>query len=241
MTIGQFSAEIGLTPRTVRSYHARGLLQPPARVGRTPYYGRGHVIRMRHILHLQSQGLPLEAVRALLEPDMVLDKLLSVSQLVSEVVRGRPTLLSELVASGVLFWAVDGRLEVRNVRAVVAAVAGIRHDAALGQALLLLARAVNEVMPHAADALDSLQATVLAHPTDSGPAPDDIVELAVEVFRLCAMRLKMPGDGTVHSRTDSATGDSGSVEPFPEPRQASNMRIFPTPSSRPRRWSNGAE
>jgi DNA-binding transcriptional MerR regulator len=66
LTIDELARETGLTVRNVRSHHARGLLPPPQVRGRTGYYGREHVERLRLIQELQSEGLKLDGIKRLL-------------------------------------------------------------------------------------------------------------------------------------------------------------------------------
>ena len=64
MRIGEAAAAAGTTPRALRLYEARGLLQPPPR---TPSgqreYGPAEVARVRVIRSLLALGLTLDDVR----------------------------------------------------------------------------------------------------------------------------------------------------------------------------------
>ncbi|MGW5861653.1 MerR family transcriptional regulator [Streptomyces sp. NPDC055239] len=64
MRIGEAAAAAGTTPRALRLYEARGLLEPPPR---TPSgqreYGTAEVARVRVIRSLLALGLTLEDVR----------------------------------------------------------------------------------------------------------------------------------------------------------------------------------
>ena len=70
MTIGQFARQAGVSERTLRFYEKLGLLQPK---GRTPagyrYYGQLEVQRLQQIRSLQSIGLPLARIGALLQSE----------------------------------------------------------------------------------------------------------------------------------------------------------------------------
>jgi DNA-binding transcriptional MerR regulator len=201
MTIDRLAAAVDLTPRTIRSYHARGLLPPPTRIGRTPYYGGLHLARMRSVLRLQSRGLPLEAIRALLEPDMVLGETLLPRALVAGALRADPQLIKLLDATGVITVRPDGGLSIRSTRAVLAARAASRPGTPIGQALRMLADVIKVVLPLASATQSRMQAVLPAR-TDTCN-PDDLLELAVEVFRVC---LAAP----VRRRTQaSAAGDDG--------------------------------
>ena len=188
MTVDHFAAKVGVTTRTVRSYHARGLLPPPVRVGRAPHYGSDHVARMRQVLRLQSRGLPLEAVRALLEPELVLGEFLPIGHTITAAVRANPALLAPMLESGILTRRADGSFEVRSVRAVLAAHAVCGRGASIGGALNLLAHVVFEVTSHSEAALERVRETVDQHAGDALPSADDLSNLTVEVVRLCALR-----------------------------------------------------
>lgn len=189
MTADLFAATIGLSSRTIRSYHARGLLPPPARVGRTPCYTEQHLARMRQVVEFQSRGLPLDAVRALLEPDLVLGELTDLGPAIREAVRRQPGLLADLVEAGVLVRHADGTLELKGVRAVLAARTLSGQGASIQQILTFLADAVREVTPHAevalAEVLDAVEDRLAQADSGWGAIP----ELAVEIVRVCVTRL----------------------------------------------------
>lgn len=65
LTIEQLAAEVGMTVRNIRAHQSRGLLDPPEVRGRTGYYGRAHVDRLRLIRDMQADGLNLAAIQKL--------------------------------------------------------------------------------------------------------------------------------------------------------------------------------
>jgi len=201
LTIDQLAAEVGLSTRSIRSYHARGLLPPAVRVGRTPYYGRAHLARMRAVLRLQRRGLSLDAVRALLEPDTVLGQLLLPGNLIIAALRADPELFHVLTAAGVLSQRPDGGLGVRSARAVLAARAATRRGLPVGKVLRMLADATAAVLPLAQVAMSRVEAEVRGRHAD--PGEEDLLELTVEVFRLSLMRLRRDGPAA----TGRDTGD----------------------------------
>ncbi|GAA0248788.1 hypothetical protein GCM10010492_55900 [Saccharothrix mutabilis subsp. mutabilis] len=180
MNAGEFSAKIGLSARTIRSYHARGLLPPPVRIGRTPHYLDDHLTRMRQVLWLQRRGLSLDAVGALLEPDATLGQVVPVGPAVAEALRGKPDLLAAGVESGIISQHPDGTVEVHAVRAVFAA--GGRGTS-VAHALGLLAEMADAVAPHVDKAVEAVRRSTacanLAKPT----VPDDLADLVLEVVR----------------------------------------------------------
>ena len=62
LTVDQLAALVGVTVRNVRPYAARGLLPPPRLVGRTGYYGREHVARLRLVREMLAEGYPLSMI-----------------------------------------------------------------------------------------------------------------------------------------------------------------------------------
>jgi DNA-binding transcriptional MerR regulator len=184
MTIDEFAAEIGMTTRTVRSYQARGLLPAPNRLGRSPMYDGFHLTRMRTVLRLQHRGLPLEAIRALLAPDLVLRQFLPTSDVLVCALRHNPELLRSAIDCGVLTQLPDGSLELRNARAVLAA---SRTGAPIGHTVSVLVEAVSALRPHAESALAEVQRSAPSVP------PENLAELVVEAFRLAIMAVTTHG------------------------------------------------
>jgi DNA-binding transcriptional MerR regulator len=67
LTIDELAQRTGMTVRNIRAHQSRGLLPSPVVRGRTGYYGREHVDRVRLIQDLQADGFNLEAIRRLIE------------------------------------------------------------------------------------------------------------------------------------------------------------------------------
>jgi hypothetical protein len=189
MTIEQVADEIGLSSRTIRTYHSRGLLQPPIRIGRKPHYSAAHVNRLRSVLKLQRRGLPLEAIRALLEPDVVIAERLLPAKLIVEALRAEPSLFMALVSAGVLTTSPDGGLAVRSARAVLAARTMHGGGVPIRQPLHTLASSVVAVLPLADATLSRIDDEIRQHAPDRGLSDGDLLEFVVEVFRLCLLRL----------------------------------------------------
>jgi DNA-binding transcriptional MerR regulator len=185
ISIEELASIIGLTTRTIRTYHVRGLLPPPTRIGRKPHYSRAHVNRMRNVLMLQRRGLPLEAIRALLEPDVVLGERLLPTRHITAAVRADPTLYVRLLGTGVLSSRPDGGLAVRSVRAVLAARALHGGEVPIRHALRTLADSILAVLPLAEAVLRRVDAEVRQTVPDDGERRDDLLEFVVEVFRQC--------------------------------------------------------
>lgn len=175
MTIDEFAAEIGMTTRTVRSYQSRGLLPAPKRLGRSPMYDRFHLTRMRTVLRLQHRGLPLEAIRALLEPDLVLRQFLPTSAALVCALRQNPELLQAAIECGVVTRLPDGSLELRNARAVLAAG---RRGAPIAHTVNVLVQAVSALQSHAESAFADVQRSTPSVPQEN------LAEVAVEAFRI---------------------------------------------------------
>ena len=68
MTIGQFARQAGVSERTLRFYEKLGLLWPQGRTSAGyRFYGHTQIQRLQQIRSLQSIGLPLSKIAALLE------------------------------------------------------------------------------------------------------------------------------------------------------------------------------
>lgn len=61
-TIDELARKADMTVRNVRAYAARGLIQSPRLEGRTGYYNRSHLQRLRLIRELLDRGYTLAAV-----------------------------------------------------------------------------------------------------------------------------------------------------------------------------------
>jgi DNA-binding transcriptional MerR regulator len=68
-TIDELATVTGVASRTIRYYQAEGLLPWPTKQGRIALYGPDHVERLELIATLQSRGLQLSAIAALLSLD----------------------------------------------------------------------------------------------------------------------------------------------------------------------------
>ncbi|HVA04545.1 MAG TPA: MerR family transcriptional regulator [Acidimicrobiales bacterium] len=66
LTIDELARAAGTTTRQVRAFQTQGLLPHPDLVGRTGYYDRDHLDRLRAILRLQAHGFSLAALTSLL-------------------------------------------------------------------------------------------------------------------------------------------------------------------------------
>src|SRR2546429_3106825 len=67
MTIDELARRTGMTVRNIRAHQSRGLLPPPAVVGRTGYYGEDHAARLELIKEMQVDRFNLGAIGRLLE------------------------------------------------------------------------------------------------------------------------------------------------------------------------------
>jgi DNA-binding transcriptional MerR regulator len=67
MTIDQLARRAGITTRSVRLYQTKGLLPPPALVGRVGHYDRSHLNRLVIVERLQKRGFSLASIRELLD------------------------------------------------------------------------------------------------------------------------------------------------------------------------------
>ena len=67
LRIDELAQASGTTSRNIRAYQARGLLPPPVLQGRTGFYGRPHLQRLRLIAELQERGFSLAAIQQTVE------------------------------------------------------------------------------------------------------------------------------------------------------------------------------
>ena len=67
MTITELAEHVGMTPRNIRAYQSRGLLDPPVIRGRVARYSGVHTARLLLIGSLQREGFTLEAIKRLLK------------------------------------------------------------------------------------------------------------------------------------------------------------------------------
>lgn len=64
-TVDELARAAGVTVRSVRVYHERGLLPPPQVRGRTGYYGPVHLARLRAVGRLLDRGMKLAGIKEL--------------------------------------------------------------------------------------------------------------------------------------------------------------------------------
>ncbi|MDQ3440356.1 MAG: helix-turn-helix domain-containing protein [Planctomycetota bacterium] len=92
MNLVDLADKARLNPRAVRFYIQRGLLSPPAGLGRGRHYSREHLDTLGRIQELQAAGHSLDAIGRILAGKDVE----SVPPPAPESTRARPTLSAEL-------------------------------------------------------------------------------------------------------------------------------------------------
>ena len=65
-TLEELAEDTDVTPRTIRFYITRGLVDPPLRSGRKAAYGEKHKARIEMIRELQAKGMTLSEIGHLL-------------------------------------------------------------------------------------------------------------------------------------------------------------------------------
>jgi DNA-binding transcriptional MerR regulator len=156
LTIDELAREAGVTVRTVRSHHARGLLPPPEVRGRTGYYGPEHVERLRLIRRLQDEGLKLDGIKRLLsdsgerllalrraaeapaEPPEVISAAELLNRLPTRKGSDLSTLLAKATKLGILVPLGDGTFELTSPALLAAAEQALRNGITLEHALGLI-------------------------------------------------------------------------------------------------------
>lgn len=64
-TLAQLAEAVGMSPRNVRAYQARGLIDPPRRRGRSAVYDDEHRRRLERVRDAVTQGVSLKRLAAL--------------------------------------------------------------------------------------------------------------------------------------------------------------------------------
>lgn len=65
--LDELARQAGVATTTVRLYQAKGMLAPPRLNGRTGWYDRSHLRRLKLIARLQDQGFSLAAIGSLID------------------------------------------------------------------------------------------------------------------------------------------------------------------------------
>lgn len=131
LTVEQLAFKTGMSVRNIRNHQSRGLLPPPEVRGRTGFYGRKHVERLRLIQEMQAEGLKLSAIkrligeyganaerfadlRAALKAPLPTEapEVLTTEELLERFPEGDPKLIAKAMKLGLLVDLGDGRVEV---------------------------------------------------------------------------------------------------------------------------------
>lgn len=96
LSVEELARRSGVPVRTVRFYQGKGLLPPPARVGREARYDGQHLERLELIADLQRRGLRLTAIAEILEQHTSVPAWLGLGETLNEPwTEDRPELLTE--------------------------------------------------------------------------------------------------------------------------------------------------
>jgi len=123
MGIDEFAAHVSMSARSIRAYHARGLLSPPERAGKRVYYGPEHVKRIKAIQRLQRQGLNLAAISALFGEDRATNRSVELEDLLARMDADDPSVSRVLTEHGVLGRARTGEIVPLRPRLIRSALA----------------------------------------------------------------------------------------------------------------------
>jgi DNA-binding transcriptional MerR regulator len=94
--VDELSRRSGVPVRTVRFYQGKGLLPPPARIGREARYDEQHLERLELIADLQRRGLRLSAIAQILEQHQSVPAWLGLGEALAQPwSEDRPALLTE--------------------------------------------------------------------------------------------------------------------------------------------------
>lgn len=205
LTIDELAQQVGMTVRNVRAHHSRGLLPAPQLRGRTAYYGRHHLARLRLIKDMQAAGFNLNAIKRLLdiaapgsEEDIVRferallapwgpgqPEVVDADELAEQWPQQSSEALRRAVDLGLLVPLADGRFEVPAPRLLKAGT----EIARLGIPLERLFGAVEALLTHASAIADEFVRIFLEEvwrPFEEAGAPPERwpgVHLALERLR----------------------------------------------------------
>lgn len=175
-----------MSARNIRAHQTRGLLPPPARRGRSAYYGPAHLRRLQRITTLQKQGFNLASIAAMLGTAPVSSSTTvdggdgPLGAAMADIARDQPAIVRCLERHGVVGRDAAGAPAVvrPSVRRAVADLAGAGVPPAA--ALRFLGQFMDRVAPLADEQLAALRAQT----GDTSAAPRAcLAELLVSAFR----------------------------------------------------------
>ncbi len=147
-----------MSARNIRAHQTRGLLPPPARHGRSAYYGPVHLWRLQRITTLQKQGFNLASIAAMLGTATVDGGDGPLDAAMADIARDQPAIVRCLERHGVVGRDDAGAPAVvrPSVRRAVADLAGAGVPPAA--ALRFLGQFMDRVAPLADEQLAALRA-----------------------------------------------------------------------------------
>jgi DNA-binding transcriptional MerR regulator len=145
-TVEQLAAQVGMSPRNIRAYQTRKLLDPPVRQGRAAYYTDDHRRRLERIQALQEQGFNLVAIEAILAGSMnaAPDGLAAV---LDRVGADHPDLVYALSRLGVVSRAPDGGVRPIQSRVLQSTLNLDRAGLSAARSLQLLVEVLDSLAP----------------------------------------------------------------------------------------------
>ncbi|MEQ4299852.1 MerR family transcriptional regulator [Plantactinospora sp. B6F1] len=172
-TIDNLARLVGMSPRNIRAHQARGLLAPPARYGRTAYYGAGHVRRLENIKSLQRQGFNLVAIEAMLGVrHLTPPPAEPLTDALNRLAVEHPALLHSLARHGVLVRAEEGAVTTARPRAVQPALALHQAGVPVLASLRLLAEVLDRLRPVADELVPAAEGRLAQlYPADAPASP----------------------------------------------------------------------
>lgn len=123
MGIDDFAAQVGMSARSIRAYHGRGLLPPPERIGKRVYYVPEHLKRVKAIQRLQRQGLNLAAISALFGEDLAANRSVELAGLLARMDADDPSVSRVLTEHRILGRARTGEIVPLRPRLIRSALA----------------------------------------------------------------------------------------------------------------------
>lgn len=212
LTVEQLAYETGMSVRNIRNHQSRGLLPPPEVRGRTGYYGRRHVDRLRLIQEMQAEGLKLSAIkrligeygsnaerfadlRAALKAPLPSEapEVMTVEELYERFPDGDPKLTAKAQKLGLLVDLGDGRFEIPSPALMRAAEQVQTMGIPLAAAVEVMAK-VQRNSKSAAAAFVDLFLDELWEPFDDAGRPEEgWAEITAAVERLRPIGVEVLG------------------------------------------------
>jgi DNA-binding transcriptional MerR regulator len=191
MGIEQFVDQVGMSARSIRAYHARGLLPPPERIGKRVYYVAEHVKRVKAIQRLQRQGLNLAAISALFGEGSIVNhgaasRSVELTELLTRMDADDPSVSRILTEHGVLGRAITGEIVPLRPRLIRSALALQSFGIPAKVALRIVTDVLDQLRDTADDLAEDVGKRIVSCIETSGPRDTGALGVDLDAQRLNA-------------------------------------------------------